>query len=136
MSSTRGKLSLEPGRPYASIPISLVQHMESVPPVPSLDKPAFPVVGFKCFFLPHEAMLGATDAQSQHCLWSGAWIQWPLMVPAHLGLCGKGQCHCPLGAVLDFSRMFWGCLWSLIPIGSADMWQLPPNTRPLEKCPE
>lgn len=28
-------------------------------------------------------------------------------------------CHCPAGAVLDFSRVFWGRLWSLIPIGSA-----------------
>lgn len=95
------------------------------------DKDVLPVVAFSAAsFCPMEAMLGPQmPTASMVC---GLGLGFPasysmpaLSVPGHLGFYGKGQCHCPAGVVLDFSKGFWGHLWSLIPIGSADMQRVP-----------
>lgn len=98
-----------------------------VPPCLCPDKRVLPVVAFSDDpFCPVEAMLGPQMPRAS--MVCGLGLGFPalyskpaLTVPGHLGLCGKGQYHCPAGVVLDFSRGFWGHLYSLIPIGSADM---------------
>lgn len=41
---------------------------------------------FRCSFLPHGGCAGATDAQSQHGLWSGPWFPCPVL---------NASPHCP-----------------------------------------